>query len=109
MKKLLLAGIITLLAASLSARAAEAKDNYEQSCQKCHGADGKGATKMGQRLGCKDYTDPKVQAALKDDEAIKAIKEGFKDADGKTIMKGYDALSDDEVKALVAYMRTFKP
>jgi len=108
MKKLLIAAIVGLLAASMSARAAEAKDNYEQSCTKCHGADGKGATKMGQKLGAKDYSDPKVQDAMKDDEAIKAIKEGVKDADGKTLMKASDAFSDDEVKALVAYMRTFK-
>ena len=108
MKKLLLAGIIGLMAASLMARAAEAKDNFEQSCVKCHGADGKGDTKMGKKLGARDYTDPKVQASLKDDEAFKALKEGLKDADGKVLMKAYADLSDDDLKALIAYMRTFK-
>ena len=108
MKKLLLAGIIGLMAASLMARAAEAKDNFEQSCVKCHGADGKGDTKMGKKLGARDYTDPKVQASLKDDEAFKALKEGLKDADGKVLMKAYADLSDDDIKALIAYMRTFK-
>jgi cytochrome c1 len=49
-----------------------------------------------------------VQAELKDDAAIKAIKEGLKDADGKTLMKPVEGLSDDDIKALVAYMRTFK-
>ena len=63
---------------------------------------------MGQKLGAKDFTDAKVQAALTDDAATKAIKEGLKDADGKTLMKPADGLSDDDVKGLVAYMRTFK-
>ena len=92
----------------MSARAGDAKALYDQSCAKCHGADGKGDTKMGQRLGVKDYTDAAVQAALKDDAAFKAIKEGLKDSDGKTEMKPADGIADDDIKALVAYMRTFK-
>jgi len=32
----------------------------------------------------------------------------LKDKDGKTLMKPVEGLSDDDVKALVAYMRTFK-
>ena len=108
MKKLLLATIVGLLAASMSARAAEAKDNYEQSCTKCHGADGKGGTKMGQKLGCKDYTDAAVQSALTDDAATKAIKEGYTDKDGKAVMKPAQSLSDADIKGLVTYLRAFK-
>jgi cytochrome c553 len=108
MKKLLTLSIAIIAVSALSASAADAKANYESNCAKCHGADGKGQTKMGQKLGVKDYTDAKVQADLKDDAAIKAIKEGLKDKDGKTLMKPAEGLSDDDVKALVAYMRTFK-
>ena len=108
MKKMLLAGIACLAAATLSVRAAEAKANYEDACAKCHGTDGKGDTKMGKRLGAKDYTDAKVQADLKDDAATKAIKEGLKDENGKTLMKPADGLADDDIKALIAYMRAFK-
>jgi cytochrome c553 len=32
----------------------------------------------------------------------------LKNADGKTVMKPAEGLSDDDIKALVAYMRTFK-
>ena len=92
----------------LSAGAADAKANYEKSCAKCHGADGKGETKMGKKNGAKDYTDAKVQDALKDDAAIKAIKEGYKDKDGKEVMKPAEDMSDDDIKGLVAYMRKFK-
>src|SRR5437899_304709 len=108
MKKLLALGIIVITAAALSARAADAKAAYEKDCAKCHGADGKGDTKMGKKLGCKDYTDAKVQAELKDDAAVKAIKEGLKDKDGKVLMKPQEGASDQDIKDLVAYMRTFK-
>ena len=75
--------------------------------------EGKGDTKMGQKLGAKDFTDAKVQAEIKDEAAVKAVKDGIKDADGKTKMKAFvtgadTPLSDDQVKALVAYVRGLK-
>jgi cytochrome c553 len=108
MKKLLVLGIAAMTVAALSARAEDAKTTYDASCAKCHGAEGKGDTKMGQKLGVKDFTDAKVQADMKDDAATKAIKEGLKDADGKTLMKPADGLSDADIKGLVAYVRAFK-
>ena len=93
---------------ALSAGAADAKATYEKDCAKCHGADGKGETKMGKKLNAKDYTDAKVQDELKDEAAFKAIKEGLKDKDGKKLMSPAEDLSDDEIKGLVAYMRKFK-
>ena len=108
MKRTLTVVLGILAVGLLSASAADAKENWEKNCQKCHGADGKGQTKMGQKLGVKDFTDAKVQAELKDDAAAKTIKEGMKDKDGKTLMKPFDTLSDDEIKALVAYVRSLK-
>ena len=107
MKKLLILSLATLLVASVSARAEEAKALYEKSCAKCHGLDGKGETKMGKKLGCKDYTDAKVSAELKDADAIKSIKEGLKDKEDKTLMKPADGLSDEDIKGLIAYLRAF--
>lgn len=97
-----------MAAAAISARAADAKEQYEKSCKKCHGEDGKGQTMMGKKYNCKDYTDAKVQEKLKDEDAIKAIKEGYKDKEGKQVMKPSEGFSDDEIKALVKYMRSFK-
>jgi len=108
MKKVMLFAVMFGVAAALTAKGAEAKDNWTAHCAACHGADGKGDTKMGQRLGCKDFTDAKVQADIKDDAAFKAIKEGLKSDDGKTLMKPFDQLSDDEINALVAYVHSFK-
>ena len=96
------------LTAALSAKAADAKENWDTLCAKCHGAEGKGDTKMGAKLGAKDFSDAKVQADIKDDAAAKAIKEGLKSDEGKTLMKPFDALSDSEVKALVTYVRGLK-
>ena len=100
--------VAAMALAALSVSAADGKALYEQSCAKCHGADGKGDTKIGKVLGVKDYSDAAVQDALKDDAAFKSIKEGLKTKDGKTAMKPADGLSDDDIKALVAHMRTFK-
>lgn len=108
MKKLIVIAATIGFATAMTASAADAKENYEKGCLKCHGADGKGQTKMGQKYGIKDYTDAKVQADLKDEAAIKAIKEGFKDKEGKSLMKPSEDLSDADIKALVAYLRSFK-
>jgi mono/diheme cytochrome c family protein len=108
MKKLIVIGVALVIVSAVSVRAADAKENWEKNCTKCHGADGKGKTKMGEKLAIKDYTDAKVQEGMKDDAMIKAIKEGVKDGE-KTKMKAYgDVLSDDEIKALVKYVRDFK-
>jgi cytochrome c553 len=105
--KHIVAGAVLLAGAALVA--APVAENWENSCAKCHGADGKGQTKVGKKLGVKDYTDAKVQAALKDDEMTKAIVDGVKDKAGKETMKGFKGeLSDQEVKDLVAYVRKFK-
>lgn len=108
MKKLIALGLAALIVPALTAHAADAKESYEKDCAKCHGTDGKGDTKMGKKLGAKDYTDAKVQAELKDEAGVKAIKEGLKDKEGKQLMKPAEGVSDADAKALVAYMRKFK-
>jgi cytochrome c553 len=92
---------------TVATHAADAKENWEKMCAKCHGADGKGDTKMGKKLDIKDLTAAKNQSALTDEKAFKAIKEGIKDGD-KTKMKPAENLTDADIKALVAQVRSFK-
>ena len=108
MKKTVLLILAFVATALLAAAAADVKENWDKQCAKCHGPDGKGDTKMGQKLGIKDLTDAKIQSELKDDKAFKSIKEGIKDSEGKIKMKPAEGLSDDEIKALVAHVRTLK-
>jgi cytochrome c oxidase cbb3-type subunit 3 len=69
------------------------------SCAGCHGADGKGKPAF---KDIPDFTNAAWQAKETDAELIETIKNGHKP------MPAYkDKLSDDQVKALVAYVRQF--
>ncbi len=82
--------------------------NYKRFCAGCHGLTGKGDTKLGKKMGARDYTDAQVKASLKDDAMFKGIKEGVK-KDGKVLMHPIeDKLNDEEIKGLVAFMKAFK-
>ena len=106
--KLIVAGALITAGAAL-VLAAPVAENWENHCQKCHGADGKGQTKAGRKLNVKDYTDAKVQAEMKDADIIKSTADGVTDKAGKEKMKAYkDELSPAEIKELVAYIRKFK-
>ncbi len=108
MKKISILAVTGVLSSLLCLEAEDAKVIYERDCAKCHGAEGKGDTKMGKKLEAKDWSDGKVQEKLKDEEMIKVIKEGKKDGE-KTKMKGYaDTISDGDTKELVKLIRAMK-
>ena len=93
---------------AVSVRAADAKENWTKYCAQCHGADGTANTPMGKKLNAKNLTDAKVQSGFTDAKAATSIKEGVKE-NGKVTMKAFgDKLSDDEVQALVKYVRSLK-
>jgi cytochrome c6 len=96
----LLAGVT--LASAAGARAQEAADLYKSKCQVCHGADGKGDSPAGKKLGVKDFHSPEV-AKMSDAELFDITKKG------KDKMPPYDKkLNDDQIKQLVKYIRTLK-
>jgi len=88
-----------IIASAGIASAADASATWNSQCASCHGKDGSGNTAMGKKLGVKDYS---KEQGFSDAEAEKVIKEG------KGKMKAYNKLSDDEVKALVKYVRSLK-
>ena len=92
-----------------SAAADDSIQLWNSNCAACHGKDGKGQTMMGRKLQIKDLTDYKVQDSLTDTDATKDIKEGITD-NGQTKMKAFgDKFSDDQIKDLIAQVRSFKP
>jgi cbb3-type cytochrome c oxidase subunit III len=105
-RKMVLSCFILCGFAAVSALADDGQAVFNGKCAVCHGKDGTGQTKMGAKLGVKNLTDAKVQAGVTDEQLLKMLKEGKKDGD-KTQMKAYDTiLSAEEMKAVIAYVRT---
>lgn len=89
------------LAVQAGAKPDDGGDLFKQKCAMCHGADGKGYAS----LKTPDFTDPKVQASLTDEDIAKTIKNGKKD----TAMPAFaNSLSDDQIQSLVVYIRSLE-
>ena len=74
-------------------------DLFKQKCSMCHGADGKGYS----ALKTPDFTDPKVQAAVSDQEIVDTIKNGKK---GTAMPPFGDKLTSDQIQSLLKYIRS---
>src|SRR5206468_3038725 len=110
MKSALLLSLALFAASEVRLPAADARENYEKMCALCHGEDGKGKTKMGEKVKVKDFTDTKVQEGMKDAGMLKTIKEGVKEKESEKfrMVAFAETLSEAEITALVAYVRGFK-
>lgn len=83
---------------------------FEKHCKICHGEDGTGNTFLGKGLKARDFTDPKWGAEITDEKMMKQINEGTQDLkpDEEKRMFGFkEKLSQDEIKALIPYIRAF--
>jgi cytochrome c6 len=92
----LIAALAVVLTLSLSAQAQGAADIYKSKCAMCHGADGKKAA--GHDLSSADVqkeSDADLTAVITNGKAPKMPKYG-------------DKLKPEEIKGLVAYIRTLK-
>jgi len=97
-----LLAIVAMVLAPLAAFAADGAAVYKAKCASCHGPDGKGETSIGKSMKLKSLGSADVQKTS-DADLTKVI------ADGKGKMPAYKAkLSADEIKAVVAYIRTLK-
>lgn len=101
MKKtvLMVAVIALVVAMAMPALAADGAATYKAKCAMCHGPDG---SKENPAMGMKALSGPDVQKKS-DAQLIEATTKGV----GK--MPPYAGkLSDDEIKATVAFIRTLK-
>lgn len=97
MKKLVAGMSLAALMMAGSMAFAAGADDYKAKCAGCHGADGKG--QMAAKMGSKDL----AGTALSEADVAKAI------TDGKGKMPAFKGkLSDDQIKAVAAYVKTLK-
>jgi cytochrome c6 len=89
-----------VLSLPLSGGAQDASALYKSKCAGCHGADGTGSA-MGKKMGAHDFTTAEVQK-MSDAELTDTI------TNGKNKMPKYGSLKPEEIKGLVAYIRTLK-
>jgi len=99
------AGLL-IIVVMLAANSAAAEDSaagaavYKSKCATCHGPDG-GGTAVGKSLKVADLRSAEVQSRS-DAELTQVI------SDGKDNMPGFKAtITDDEIHAVLAHVRTF--
>ncbi len=84
---------------------ARVKELYKIDCALCHNENGDGKTDLakGMNLTLSDFTDPKTLDGKTDDQLFDLIRKG------RDKMPGEDAAraKNDEVKALIEYIRGF--
>jgi len=105
MKKMFLiaAGLVLTATVSTRAWAQEAKSIYDDKCVSCHGTSGKGEGPVAATL-----TFANALAGKSDEWIAKATKEGGAAVGLAPTMPPFSDLTDDQVKGLVAYMKSLK-
>jgi mono/diheme cytochrome c family protein len=98
----LVTAIVALaLVAPPSASAADAATVFKKKCSPCHGKEGE-PNKVFAKQGVRSFKDAEWQKATDDAAVEKSIREGKKG----TMMAGFEKqLSDEEITALVAFIR----
>jgi cytochrome c6 len=96
-----LATLVTVIVLwGTTAAAQDAAANYKAKCAMCHGADGKGDTPIGKKMGIHDFASAEVQKAS-DADLIATITKG------KNKMPAYEnKLNAAQIKEIVAFIRS---
>jgi cytochrome c6 len=102
LKLSLMISALTPVLSPASTFASSGADTFKARCAPCHGATGRGDTKMGQHLRLRDLSSPDVHKQT-DDELEALI------AKGKGKMPPYGAkLTREQIKDLVKFIRSLK-
>lgn len=83
--------------------AGDAKTIFEAKCAKCHGKDGHAKSFRGKLVHARNFTDAQWQNEVTDERLFNSISNGKGDM---PVFK--KKLSEDQINALVAYVRHFK-
>jgi mono/diheme cytochrome c family protein len=95
-----LAAIVVISLWGTALVAQDAAGLYKAKCSVCHGADGKGDSPIGKKMGLRDFASPEVQK-MSDDELIAII------GHGKDKMPSYKkSLKPEQIRELVGYIRS---
>jgi mono/diheme cytochrome c family protein len=93
--------VVVSMACAVSFAQSTGEAIYKEKCLNCHGTTGLANSGIGARMKVKPITDPEVKK-MSEAAMIEATRNGA----GK--MQGYkDSLTDAQIKASVAYFRTF--
>ena len=77
-------------------------DTYKVKCAMCHGDDGTANTPAGKLFKAASFSDPTI-VKIRDADRIAIVKKG------KDKMPPFgDKLTDDQIKAVLAYIRTLQ-
>ena len=76
---------------------------YKRNCAGCHGESGEGRTSLGPQLNTADW-----QAGITDEEIRAVILEGRRVA-GTSMDSFREILTDDEITAVITYVRSLLP
>ena len=98
---LAIASMMSVTAPIRAAKGADGGEIFQQMCIGCHGPDGHANTDMGKKVMAADLTSPDVQQ-LSDSQLAKVVKNGQ-----KKMPSFADKLSDDDIKAVIVYVRQF--
>jgi cbb3-type cytochrome c oxidase subunit III len=96
-------GPLTVKEADYPVSKVDARGLFQENCVTCHGANGRAHTFHGRLAGAQNLTDPQWQTETTDAQIIHAIKTG------PSVMPAFEKkLSESEIDALAAYVRSFK-
>jgi mono/diheme cytochrome c family protein len=82
----------------------DAKGTFDAQCAKCHGRDGRAHTTRGRLSHARDMTDAGWQNEVSDERLFNSINKGK----GKGMPAYGKKLSEDQIDALVRYVRQLK-
>ncbi len=81
----------------------DAKTTFDAKCAKCHGKDGRAKGLISKAKGTRNLTDPKWQEDVTDERLFNSI------SNGRGKMPSFKKkLSEADINALVAYVRSLK-